>query len=100
MSATPEKAEAAPKDGLATPSTTWWMRCRTCNTQFLGVNLTFLTAHQAPGIRSAPTYKKPESGSAGGGAVEEMGILNDGFWLLNGRVRRTESSMPLSLQIP
>jgi hypothetical protein len=33
-------------------------------------------------------------------AVEEMGILNDGFWLLNGRVRRTKSSMPLLLQIP
>jgi type I restriction enzyme R subunit len=33
------------------------------------------------------------------GAVEEMGILDDGFWILNGRVRRTESSMPLLLQI-
>jgi len=33
------------------------------------------------------------------GAVEERVILNDGFWVLNER-GRTESSMPLLLQIP
>ena len=29
MLAIPENAEAAPKSGLVTPSTTWWMRCET-----------------------------------------------------------------------
>jgi hypothetical protein len=39
-----------------------------------------------------PNIQKPESGSAGGGAVEEMGFLYDGFWLLNGRERSQTGS--------
>jgi hypothetical protein len=38
MHFTLENAEAAPKDGLVTPSTTWWMRWETRNTARLGVN--------------------------------------------------------------
>ena len=38
MSATPENAEATPKNGLVTPSTTWWARWRIRNEAGLGVN--------------------------------------------------------------
>jgi hypothetical protein len=38
MYVTPENAEAAPKDGLVTPSTTWWMRWLNLNMAGQGVN--------------------------------------------------------------
>jgi hypothetical protein len=38
MSATPENAEAAPKDGLVTPYTTWWMSWGVHNAEDFGVN--------------------------------------------------------------
>ena len=38
MHAAPENAEAAPKDGLVTPSTTWWTRWEIRNSALQGVN--------------------------------------------------------------
>jgi hypothetical protein len=38
MSATPENAEATPKDGLVNPSTAWWARGRICNEAVHGVD--------------------------------------------------------------